>query len=107
MAKGRGDRTVITNRRARHEYSVLDVFEAGIVLKGSEVKSIREGRANLQDAFARVSGGEVWLHGMHVSPYAYAHVDPPPPVRDRKLLLHHKEIVELDRATQEHGVTIV
>lgn len=107
VAKARGDKTVITNRRARHEYSILDVFEAGLVLKGSEVKSIREGRANLQDAFARVTAGEVWLFGMHVSPYAYAHIDVPDPVRARKLLLHHKEIVELERATAEKGVTIV
>jgi SsrA-binding protein len=107
MANRRGDKTVITNRRARHEYFVQDVFEAGVVLKGSEVKSLREGRANLQDAYARVIDGEVFLYGMHISPYVYAHTDPPDPVRPRKLLLHHKEIAELAHETQEQGVTLV
>lgn len=103
---GRGDQTVITNRRARHDYLVLDTWEAGIVLVGSEVKSIREGKANLQEAFARVEDGEVWLYGMHVLPYPFSRVNPDP-VRRRKLLLHAKEIVELARGTEERGVTIV
>ena len=103
----RGDRTVITNRRARHEYFVEDVFEAGIVLKGSEVKSIRNSRANLQDAYARLIDGEVWLFGMHVSPYEYAHTERPEPVRERKLLLNRREINELAKATQEKGITLV
>ncbi len=107
MDKRRGDKTVISNRRARHEYSILDVYVAGMVLVGSEVKSIRNGRANLQDAYARVSDGEVWLFGMHVLPYEFAHTDRPDPLRARKLLLHAKEIVELERATQEKGVTLV
>ena len=107
MDKRRGDKTVISNRRARHEYSIADVFVAGIVLVGSEVKSIRNGRANLQDAYARVSDGEVWLFGMHVLPYEFAHTDRPDPLRPRKLLLHRKEIIELERATQEKGVTLV
>jgi SsrA-binding protein len=103
---GRGDKTVITNRRARHEYFVLDVFEAGMVLKGAEVKSIREGRANLQDAFVRVEPDAVRMYGMHVSPYSYSH-DDLDPVRPRALLLHQREINELARATEERGVTIV
>ena len=103
---GRGDKTVITNRRARHDYLVLDVWEAGIVLVGSEVKSIREGKANLQESFARVEDGEVWLYGMHVLPYPFSRVNPDP-LRRRKLLLHAKEIVELARGTEERGVTIV
>jgi SsrA-binding protein len=107
MAKARGDKTVITNRRARHDYFVLDAYEAGIALRGSEVKSIREGRANLQDSFARVVAGEVFLYGMHVSPYAYAHSEQLDPVRERKLLLHRKEITELEKAVQEKGVTLV
>jgi len=102
----RGDKTVITNRRARHEYFVLDTFECGIVLHGSEVKSIRNGRANLQDGYARVEDGEVWLHGMHVSPYEFSRGELDP-VRRRKLLLHHHEIAELARATAEKGVTLV
>lgn len=102
----RGDQVVITNRKARHDYFVVDSFEAGIVLLGPEVKSIRNGRANLQDAYARVDDGEVWLHGMHVSPYEFSRgeIDP---VRKRKLLLHGKEIAEITRATAEKGVTLV
>jgi len=103
---GRGDQTVITNRKARHDYTILDVFEAGVVLKGAEVKSIRNSRANLQDSFARVEDGEVFLYGMHVSPYEYSRGDLDP-VRKRKLLLNHREIDELTRATAEKGVTLV
>ena len=102
----RGDQVVITNRKARHEYFVLEAYECGVVLRGAEVKSIRYGRANLQDSYARVEGGEVWLYGMHVSPYEFSRGDLDP-VRRRKLLLHHKEIVELTRATEEKGVTLV
>ena len=102
----RGDRVVITNRRARYDYFVLERYECGIVLKGPEVKSIRNGRANLQDGYARIDGGEVWLFGMHVSPYEFSRGDLDP-VRPRKLLLHHKQIVELARATEEKGVTLV
>jgi SsrA-binding protein len=103
---GRGDRVAIQNRKARHDYHVLDAFECGIVLKGSEVKSIREGKANLQDAYARIEGGEVWLHGMHVLPYPFSRVELEP-VRPRKLLLHRREIDGLARETAEKGVTLV
>jgi len=102
----RGDRVAIRNRKARYDYHVLDSFECGIVLKGAEVKSIRAGHANLQDGYARVDGGEVWLHGMHISPYEFSPGDLDP-VRPRKLLLHHREIDELARATAEKGVTLV
>jgi SsrA-binding protein len=102
----RGDQVAITNRKARHEYFVLDSYECGIVLRGAEVKSIRNGRANLQDAYARLEDGEVWLHGMHVSPYEFSRGELDP-VRKRKLLLHHKEITELARATEEKGITLV
>jgi SsrA-binding protein len=102
----RGDQLVITNRKARHDYFVLESWEAGIVLEGAEVKSLREGHANLQDAYARVEDGEVWLHGMHVKPYAFSRGELDP-VRRRKLLLHHKEIAELWRRTQEKGLTLV
>lgn len=102
----RGDQQVINNRRARHDYLVLDRYECGIVLLGAEVKSLREGRGNLQDSYARLDDGEVWLFGLHILPYSYSRgeIDP---VRRRKLLLHGKEILELARATQEKGVTLV
>lgn len=102
----RGDQVVITNRRARHEYAITDRYECGIVLQGAEVKSIRNGRANLQDSYARVDRDEVWLFGMHVLPYEFSRgeIDP---VRRRKLLLNRREIEEIARATEERGVTLV
>jgi len=103
---GRGDRTVITNRRARHDFTLHDVFECGIVLLGGEVKSIREGHANLQDSYARVEAGEVWLYGMHILPYAFSRLELDP-VRRRKLLLHRREIEAIERATAEKGMTLV
>jgi SsrA-binding protein len=102
----RGDQVAIRNRRARYDYHVLESFECGIVLQGSEVKSIRGGHANLQDGYARVESGEVWLHGMHISPYEFSPGDLDP-VRPRKLLLHHKQIDEVTRATADKGVTLV
>jgi tmRNA-binding protein len=88
---------VAQNRRARHDYDILDTYEAGIVLAGSEVKSLREGKAQMRDSFARVQDGEVWLHGVHVPPYTYAsgfgYTDPD---RRRKLLMHRRQIDELD-----------
>lgn len=102
----RGDQVVITNRKARHEYFVLDSYECGIVLKGAEVKSIREGHANLQDAYARIDDGEVWLFGMHILPYAFSRMDLDP-VRKRKLLLNRREIVSIARAVEQQGTTLV
>lgn len=102
----RGDKVVITNRKARHDYFVLDTFECGVMLKGAEVKSIRNGRANLLDAYARIDDGEVWLYGMHVSPYEFSQGELEP-TRRRKLLLHKRQIDELARATAEKGVTLV
>jgi SsrA-binding protein len=103
-----GRALVAQNRRARHDYDILDTYEAGIVLVGSEVKSFREGRVNLRDSFARLHDGEVWLHGMHVSPYGYSSAfgvfDPD---RQRKLLLHRREINELDRQTRQGPLTLV
>ena len=102
----RGDRVVISNRKARYDYFVLESYECGLMLKGPEVKSIRNGRANLQDGYARIDDGEVWLFGMHVSPYEFSRGDLDP-VRPRKLLLHHKQIDELARALEERGITLV
>jgi SsrA-binding protein len=102
----RGDRVVIQNRKARHDYFVLDSYECGIVLAGSEVKSIREGHANLQDSYARIQDGEVWLHGMHILPYPFSRLELEP-VRPRKLLLHRKEIETISRDSAEKGITLV
>lgn len=102
-----GEKIVTTNRKARHEYAVLESFEAGIVLTGTEVKSLRQGKANLTDGYAMLKNGELWLFGMHISPYehgSYANVDP---IRNRKLLLHRKEIRKLAGKTVEKGLTLV
>jgi SsrA-binding protein len=103
----RGDQLIISNRKARYDFHILETFECGIVLDGAEVKSIRNGHANLQDGYARVDDGEVWLYGMHVKPYEFAHGKALDPIRKRKLLLHRKEIAELEAATGEKGVTLV
>ncbi|MBV8297887.1 MAG: SsrA-binding protein SmpB, partial [Acidimicrobiia bacterium] len=93
---------------ARHDYDVVETFECGIVLSGSEVKSIRDGKIQLKDSYARVQDGEVWLHGVHVSPYVYAHgLDGHDPDRPRKLLLHRDEIDELSGRTQQESLTLV
>lgn len=102
-----GDTTVVTNRKARHDYHVLESIEAGLVLTGTEVKSLRQRRANLTDGYARLDGGEMWLHGMHISPYeqgSYANVDP---VRKRKLLLHRDEIRRLAGKVKDKGMTLI
>ena len=83
-----GDRVVAQNRKARYEYHVLETWETGIVLQGTEVKSLREGKANLKDAFARVDGGEMWLYNLHISPYEQGNRFNHDPLRPRKLLLH-------------------
>ena len=104
----KGAKVVASNRRARYDYDVLETFECGIVLTGSEVKSIRDGKIQLKDSFARVQDGEVWLHGVHVSPYAYAHgANAHDPDRPRKLLLHRAEIDELMGRTQQESLTLI
>jgi SsrA-binding protein len=100
-------RIVARNRKARHEYEVLEEFEAGLVLKGAEVKSLREGKASFTDAFARVESGEVWLYNLHITPYESAQLDRPDPKRRRKLLLHKRQIYRLDTKTHETGLTLV
>jgi SsrA-binding protein len=103
-----GDRRVATNRRARFDYDLLETIECGIVLQGSEVKSLREGKAQLADAYARVSDGEVWLFGLHIPPWRFssgfgAHE----PDRKRKLLLHRRQIDELTGKTTQQSLTLV
>ncbi len=100
-------RVTISNRKARHDYFILDTLEAGLVLKGTEVKSLRAGNANLQDSHALVKNGEVWLHGMHISPYAQASFEKHDPRRIRKLLLSKREIRRLLGKVQEKGLTII
>jgi SsrA-binding protein len=100
-------RVVARNRKARHEYEILDTFEAGMELKGPEVKSLRAGNVSFQDAFARVDGGEVWLHNLHISPYEQANRFNEDPVRVRRLLLNRREIRQLAVKTQEKGLTLV
>ncbi len=98
---------VTTNRKARHEYAVLETYETGIVLTGTEVKSLRQGNANLADSYALLKEGEVWLHGMHVSPYAHGSYSNVDPLRRRKLLLHKKEIRKISSRLREKGLTLV
>jgi len=102
------ERTVVSNRRARHDYEILERIETGIVLTGAEVKSLRGGRGSLSEAFARVRGSEVWLEGMHIPPYEQA-MDKRAydPIRARKLLLHRKQIERLIGKTAEKGLALV
>jgi SsrA-binding protein len=100
-------KTVASNRRALHDYEILDRFEAGIVLTGSEVKSLRGGRGSLSEAYGRVQGREVWLEGMHIPPYEQGEKRGYDPIRRRKLLLHRNEIERLIGKTQERGLTLV
>ncbi|HEX7240611.1 MAG TPA: SsrA-binding protein SmpB [Longimicrobiaceae bacterium] len=98
---------VAQNRKARHEYHVLETWETGLVLQGTEVKSLRDGKANLQDAFARVMNGEVWLFGMHISPYEQGNRFNHDPLRPRKLLLHRNQIRKLIGQVEKSGLTLV
>ncbi len=100
-------KVVATNRKAYHEYFIEEKFEAGIVLKGTEVKSLREGRVNLQDSYASVHEGEVFLHHCHISPYSHGNIMNHDPLRVRKLLLHKKEINKLLGKTQQKGLTLI
>ncbi|MFC4618622.1 SsrA-binding protein SmpB [Camelliibacillus cellulosilyticus] len=102
-----GGRQIAENRRARHDYFIEDTYEAGIVLKGTEIKSIRKGSVNFKDAYARVQNGEVFLHNMHIAPYEQGNRYNHDPLRTRKLLLHKKEIQKLIGKTKESGYTIV
>lgn len=102
-----GEKTICQNRKARHDYFILDSVEAGIVLAGTEVKSLRAGRANLQDSYAAIEEGEVWLHQAHISPYEPANRFNLEPRRKRKLLLKKREIHRLARQVLEKGITLI
>ena len=111
MARGTAEeqevKPVAVNRRARHEFWIEETYEAGLVLTGTEVKSLREGRVSLVDAFARVDGGEVWLHHLHINPYAQGNIHNHDPLRTRKLLLHRREVMRLRVKTDQKGYTLV
>ncbi len=100
-------KTITVNRRARYEYDILERYEAGIVLTGTEIKAIREGRANLSDGYARPSDGELWLENIHIAQYSAANVNNHEPTRPRKLLLHKEEIRELTKGVAQKGLTAV
>jgi SsrA-binding protein len=102
-----GERTAVSNRRARHDYDILERIEAGIRLTGAEVKSLRGGHGSLAEAYARVHGGEVWLENMHIPPYQQGDRRAYDPLRRRKLLLHRGEIERLIGKTQERGMALV
>ncbi len=107
MAKEETEKVVATNRKAFHDYAVEEKLEAGIVLRGTEVKSLREGRANLRDSYASVDKGVVRLHNCHISPYSHGNIMNHEPLRARTLLLHKKEIRKLIGQTQQKGLTLV
>jgi SsrA-binding protein len=107
LSEGEGRKVVGRNKKARHEYEVLETLEAGLVLKGPEVKSIRAGKIGFQDAFARFEGDGVWLHNLHVSPYEPATCWNEDPLRPRKLLLNRQEIRRLRSKVEEKGLTLV
>ena len=100
-------RVLVTNRKARHDYHVLETFEAGIALVGTEVKSLREGKGNLKDSFAKVENGELFLYNMHISPYEKGNIFNRDPLRTRKLLMHKKQINRLAGRVQEKGLTLI
>jgi SsrA-binding protein len=99
--------TVARNPRASHDYHILESWETGIVLTGTEVKSLRNGKASIKEAYAHVRGGEVWLEGMHITPYEQGNRWNPEPVRSRKLLLHRREIEKLIGSVERKGLTLI
>jgi SsrA-binding protein len=107
VARPQGEKLIVDNRRARHDYHFLEKVEAGLVLTGTEVKSLRDGRASLQQAYADVRDGEAWLVGAHISVYDQGNIANHDPDRDRKLLLHRREVDSLGAKVRERGLTLV
>jgi SsrA-binding protein len=107
MAEKSGVKVLATNRKARHDYHIDEMFEAGMVLRGSEIKSIRAGQVNLRDGYATIREGEVWLQNAHISPYDHATIENHEPLRPRKLLLHRREIRKLTGQLKEKGLTLI
>ena len=106
MPKGEG-KLIAQNKKARHDYHILETFEAGVVLQGTEIKSIRNSRINLKDGFVRVRNGEVFLVNVHISPYEQGNIFNHDPLRTRKLLLHKRQIRQLEAESKNAGITIV
>jgi len=102
-----GIKVICENRKARHDYQILETYEAGIALAGTEVKSLRAGKGNLRDSFARVENAELWLHNMHISPYEQGNRFNRDPKRARKLLMHRREIMRLWGKTREKGLALI
>ena len=102
-----GEKVIATNRKARHDYEILETYEAGLVLRGTEVKSLREGQVNFKDSYAAINGNEAWLIGCHIAPYHHGTDANHDPDRSRKLLLHRREIARLLGKTAERGLTLV
>ena len=100
-------KTIIDNRKARHEFMFLEKYEAGIELRGTEVKSLRAGKGSLQDAYARIENGQLWLYNLHISAYAFGNINNHEEKRPRRLLLHKSEIARLYAAVREKGLTLV
>lgn len=107
MAKETEEKNITVNRKARHEYTILQTYEAGIVLQGTEVKSLRQGKANLVDSYASLKDGEVWLYGAHISVYDQGNINNHEPTRTRKLLLNKSEIKKLIGKVKEKGLTLI
>jgi SsrA-binding protein len=105
--KNKGEKVVATNRKAFHDYHIEDKLEAGIMLRGTEVKSLRAGLVNLRDSYASVNHGEVFLHNCHINPYSHGNIMNHDPLRTRKLLLHQKEINQLIGKTEQKGLTLI
>ena len=102
-----GEKVIATNRKARHDYEILETYEAGLVLRGTEVKSLREGQVNFKDSYAAINGNEAWLIGCHIAPYHHGTDANHDADRSRKLLLHRREIARLLGKTAERGLTLV
>jgi SsrA-binding protein len=107
MAVAKEEKVVATNRAAFHNYHIGDKYEAGLALKGTEVKSVMDGRVQLKDAYVAVRDGEAWLFNAHISPYSHGNRENHDPLRTRKLLLHRREIAKLDDASAKQGMTLV
>lgn len=107
MTENPQEKNITVNRKARYEYAILQTFEAGIVLQGTEVKSLRQGKINLTDSYAQVKNGEVWLYNSHINVYDHGNINNHDPVRNRKLLLNKSEIRKLEKAVNEKGNTLI